>query len=1025
MQQAHSIYPHQRPYYPPGQTPSPHFFMFNFISTIFSSKNTREINKLKPIVAKINELERSLQSKKDDELQAMTKEWQSWLHRFLPLELPRKKMIDEADPDQIAAWAKTIQQRFDALRPDFPSLPKHVEATPAGLDAAKISFAAISPQFPKMRDKYLDKILPSAFAVVKNAARRLCGHSTNVCDQEMVWDMVHFDTQLMGGIALHRGYIAEMATGEGKTLVSTLPVYLNALTGQGVHMVTVNDYLARRDSQWMGFLYNFLGLTVGCIENQMPDAERKSQYLCDITYGTNSEFGFDYLRDNGIATSLDEQVQRGHYFALIDEIDSILIDEARTPLIISGPATSGDETQFAAVKPTVEQLYKKQTLLCNELVAEAQRLYESGDEKAAGRILFKVKLGQPRNRMFMRLMENPDLLLLVEKTENRFHRGASKKPLIDLKEELFFVVDRKRREAELMERGRQFLAPGDPAAFILPDINKKLAESPYPGETRQQQKVRVQQELAEAGASLHATNQMLKAYCLFEKDVDYVIRDEEVVIVDEHTGREMPGRRWSDGLHQAVTAKEGLKLEKDNLTYATITIQNYFRMYSKLAGMTGTAETEAAEFHDIYKLDVLPIPTHKPCCRVDLNALIFKTRYDKYVASIARIREIHAKGQPILVGTASVDASETLSRMMNRLHIPHVVLNAKNHMSEAEIVALAGQKGAVTISTNMAGRGTDIKLGEGVAELGGLFVLGTEHYESRRIDRQLRGRAARQGDPGVTQFFISLEDDLLRNFGDVRESSRMIEDSLDEPDSRRIPTSATVENAQRQIEQRNYSWRKHVLDFDDVMNTQREVLYSFRNEVLKTEHPEDIFFDLLRDMIPRQVAENIKNAEGDTDIDSLLGWMGATYSISLPQEPSELEEKTQEEIADIIIGELTKSFHEQEQVLSPEYMDYSLRSLMLQMIDNNWQEHLSSMEELRDGVNLRAQGQKNPLTEYKTDAYVLFEQLMTDIRTGIIINALKATPALPSNWEDFLSLLEGSQEAGEEKPEQEAAEVSV
>ncbi len=989
--------------------------MFNFITDLFSSKNAREINKLKPIVTKINELERSFQSKKDDDLKVMTREWQGWLHRFLPLDLPRKRMIAEAEQTQLAIWAQDVQKRFDSLRPDFTSLPKHVEATPEGLENAKKSFAAIAPQFQKMRDKYLDKILPLAFAAVKNAARRLCDRSADVCGQTMVWDMIHFDTQLMGGIALHRGYIAEMATGEGKTLVSTLPVYLNALTGLGVHMVTVNDYLARRDSQWMGFLYNFMGLTVGCIENQMPDAARRAQYLCDITYGTNSEFGFDYLRDNGIATSLDEQVQRGHYFALIDEIDSILIDEARTPLIISGPATSSsDETQFLAAKPNVEQLFKKQTLLCNELVAEAQRIYESGDERTAGRLLFKVKLGQPRNRMFMRMMENPDLLILVEKTENRFHRGTSKKPLIELKEELYFVVDRKRREAELMEKGRQFLAPGDPAAFILPDINRKLEEAPHPGETRQQQRARIQQEMAAAGSSLHATNQMLKAYCLFEKDVDYVIRDEEVVIVDEHTGREMPGRRWSDGLHQAVTAKEGLELEKDNLTYATITIQNYFRMYSKLAGMTGTAETEAAEFHDIYKLDVLPIPTHKPCCRVDMNALIFKTRYDKYVASIARIREIHATGQPILVGTASVDASETLSRMMNRLRIPHVVLNAKNHMSEAEIVALAGQKGAVTISTNMAGRGTDIKLGDSVAELGGLFVLGTEHYESRRIDRQLRGRAARQGDPGVTQFYISLEDDLLRNFGDVRESSRMIEDSLDEPEARHIPTSATVENAQRQIEQRNYTWRKHVLDFDDVMNTQREVLYSFRNEVLKTEHPEDIFFDLLREIIPMQVAENIKNLEGDTDIENLLGWMGATYDTPLPMEAGELEGKTTAEISRLIIDELSRIFRLQEQVLSPDYMDYALRSLMLQMIDNNWQEHLSSMEELRDGVNLRAQGQKNPLTEYKKDAYVLFEQLMNDIRTGIIVNALKATPALPTNWEDFISLLEGSQNAKEE-----------
>ena len=961
--------------------------MFQFLTSLFD-KNAREINKLTPIVNQINKIEQTLQSKEDNDLLAMTREWQNHLHRYLPLDLPRTSLLEKESPEQICQYAQNLQKRFDSLRDEFSHLPATVLSTVDNLEEARQDFAAIEPQFPKIREQYLNQILPTAFAVVKNAARRLCGRSFEVCEQSMTWDMVHFDTQLLGGIALHRGYIAEMATGEGKTLVSTLPVYLNALTGLGVHIVTVNDYLAQRDSQWMGALYSFLGLTVGCIKAQMPDTERKQQYLCDITYGTNSEFGFDYLRDNGIATSLDEQVQRGHYFAIIDEIDSILIDEARTPLIISGAAPAGDGESFLAVKKDIERLHKQQTQLCNQLIAEAQKALKANDIKAAGRLLFKVKLGQPRNRMLMRLLENPDLLRLLEKTENHFYRGASKQRLINLKEELYFVVDRKRRETELMEKGRQFLAPNNLSAFVLPDFDKLAQESPQPGESRSQQLMRIREEISQKGTYLHAINQMLKAYCLFERDVDYVIRDNEVVIVDEHTGREMPGRRWSDGLHQAVTAKEGLQVEQDNLTYATITIQNYFRMYQKLAGMTGTAETEAAEFHDIYNLDVLPIPTHKPCRRQDLNALIFKTRHDKYVAAIARIREIHSTGQPILVGTASVDASETLSRMMNRVHIPHVVLNAKNHMKEAEIISHAGEKGAVTISTNMAGRGTDIKLGDGVAELGGLFVLGTEHYESRRIDRQLRGRAARQGDPGVTQFFISLEDDLLRHFGDVEESSRMLEYAEEEPDPTHIPTSATVEQAQRQIEQRNYTWRKHVLDFDDVMNTQREVLYGFRNEILRIDYPQELIPGLIDTVIPQQVADFLFNNEGELDPAQFSIELNAHYRFPLPEELQQPEPGLEKRIADFVMTKLHSDFQQLQEQSDPHFVAYMLRSLILQIIDENWQKHLGNMEELREGVNLRSQGQRNPLLEYKQDAYNLFDNLMKLIHATIVSSAL-------------------------------------
>lgn len=979
----------------------------SLLSYLLGNKNERELRRLRPIAAKINEIEKSLQARPDSYLKEKTREWQTYLHSFLPLELPRTHVLKAASRSELEEYAKHLEGRFKVLQSDFPSLPKHVAPTLEGIVKARESFNAVSGQFAKLRDRYLDKILPEAFAVVKNAARRLVDRTAIVCDQPVVWDMVHFDTQLLGGLALFKGFIAEMATGEGKTLVSTMPVYLNALTGLGVHVVTVNDYLARRDSQWMGFLYDFLGMTVGCIQSMMPQQERKAQYQCDITYGTNSEFGFDYLRDNGMATSLEEQVQRGHYFALIDEVDSVLIDEARTPLIISGPASSGDETLYNEVKPGVEKLYKAQTLLCNELVADAQRTYEDGREKDAGRLLFKVKLGQPRNRMFLRLMENPDLLRLVERTELRFHRGPSKKPLSDLKEELFFTVNMKERSAELMEKGRQFLKPGDAGAFTIPDISKRLAEAPLEGESPQEQIERVQKEVAHTAGIIHATEQMLKAYCLFEKDVEYVIRDGEVVIVDEHTGREMPGRRWSDGLHQAVTAKENLEIEQDNLTYATITIQNYFRMYAKLAGMTGTAETEAAEFHDIYKIDVLPIPTNKPCLRVDKNALIYKTRFEKYAAAISLIDRIHSTGQPILVGTASVDASETLSRMMKRLHIAHVVLNAKNHMSEAEIVSRAGNQGAVTISTNMAGRGTDIKLGPGVKELGGLFVLGTEHYESRRIDRQLRGRAARQGDPGVTQFFISLEDELVRNYGDTDESGRILDKSLKKKAINKadIPTSSTLEKAQRQIEQRNARWRKRVLDYDDVMNRQREILYGLRNRILATDEPGDIILEVIEDHLPGILEDILISPENKTpSVDSLLRWLASNIPLPLGLDEDKLPANDPAAVINTVVDTVKDVYQKQVALVDAEYIGQAQRYAMLDVIDTLWQQHISQMEELREGVYLRAQGQKDPLVEYKKDAYALFDRMMGDIHLGIMRNLYLHTLEAAS-WREALNTI--------------------
>ena len=752
------------------------------IKSIVGSKNQRELRRLQPVIARINEIEGSLSSLSDEQLRGKTDSWKQ--------ELSQLKDLEEL--------------------------------------SAK-----------------LEEILPEAFAVVKNAARRLTErkHAFTVCDMPMTWAMVHFDVQLLGGIVLHRGRIAEMATGEGKTLVATAPVYLNALSGRGVHVVTVNDYLARRDAEWMGQLYNFLGLNVGIIQHDQPPEIRRDQYVCDITYGTNSEFGFDYLRDNGMATSHDQQVQRSHYFAIVDEVDSILIDEARTPLIISGPATVSTH-QYDKFKPLVEQLVRKQTAFCNRLSTDARELYEQGKKDEAGRTIFKLKLGQPRNKGLARMMEDPEMRKLIDKAELEFYKDTDgKAALVELKEELYFTIEERQHDADLTQKGRDFLKPDDPDAFVLPDLLTEFADienNPALSDSEKAHEKGARQQHCDAQAErIHNISQLLKAYCLYEKDVEYVVEENKVVIVDTFTGRKMPGRRWSDGLHQAVEAKEGVQIDRETQTLATITIQNYFRLYDKLAGMTGTAETEANEFHDIYNLDVNVVPTNRKVQRLDENDRIYKTRREKYNAVIDAIRAAHGKGQPVLVGTASVESSELLSRMLKLQKIPHTVLNAKYHMQEAEIVARAGLKGAVTISTNMAGRGTDIKLGEGVAGLGGLYVIGTERHESRRIDRQLRGRCARQGDPGASRFYVSFEDDLMRNFGASERMTKIMETfGLKENEELEHPwLNKSVETAQKRVEQRNYMIRRRTLEFDDVMNQQREVIYGYRQEVMDSANP--------------------------------------------------------------------------------------------------------------------------------------------------------------------------------------------
>ena len=923
--------------------------MFNWIlKKIIGSKNQRELRRMLPIVKQINEIEVGLQSLSDEALRAKTLEWKDRLAKI-------------EDPEVLAAE--------------------------------------------------VDAILPEAFAVVKNGARRLNGRELIVCDHPRPWNMIHFDVQLIGGMVLHRGHIAEMATGEGKTLVGTLAVYLNALTGRGVHVVTVNDYLARRDAEWMGHLYQFLGLSVGIIENDQHPEFRRTQYQCDITYGTNSEFGFDYLRDNGMASSREQQVQRGHYFAIVDEVDSILIDEARTPLIISGPATISTH-QYDRFKPLIEQLVRKQNMLCNRLATEARELADAGKSTEAGRTLFKLKLGQPRNKALLRHLEDTEMRKAMDKAELEFYKDTDgKAALVALKEELYFTIEERQHEADLTEIGRTYLNPDDADAFVLPDllteyadieINKALTQA-----EKSAKKAACQQHCDAQSERIHNITQLLKAYCLYEKDVEYVVEENKVMIVDTFTGRKMPGRRWSDGLHQAVEAKEGVHIDRETQTLATITIQNYFRLYQKLAGMTGTAETEVNEFHDIYRLDVNVIPTNRPIKRLDENDRIYKTRREKYNAAVEAIKEAHGRGQPVLVGTASVEASELMSRMLKLQKIPHSVLNAKFHMQEAEIVSRAGLRGAVTISTNMAGRGTDIKLGEGVADLGGLFVIATERHESRRIDRQLRGRCARQGDPGRSRFYVSFEDDLMRNFGASDRMTKIMETfGLKEGEELEHPwLNRSVETAQKRVEQRNYMMRKRTLEFDDVMNQQREVVYGYRNEVMDSENPRELIIEVINEVIPKKTAQFLEESEGnEPDVDGLLQWINATFPLGLSKERAAFGTRTVEENGQFLVDTICDSYQRKVAMEHQDAVRGLERYVILNAVDRLWQEHLYAMDGLREAVYLRSFGQKDPLVEYKNDAYVMFVDLMDTIKGEVLTNLFRSTTNLQA-FEHMLSAM--------------------
>ncbi len=933
---------------------------------IFGSKNERDIKKMMPLVARINQLEEEYQKLSEDQLKAKT-----------------------------AGFKARLAQ-----------------------------------------GETLDDILCEAFATVKNACRRLCGTSLEVSGRTLQWDMVPFDVQLVGGMVLHHGKIAEMATGEGKTLVATMPVYLNALAGNGVHVVTTNDFLAGRDSTWMGYVYQYLGLTVGCLKGQMPPPDRRAQYDCDITYGTNSEFGFDYLRDNMAMRPEDMVQQRGHAYAIVDEIDSILIDEARTPLIISGPAPYSADEQYRGLNSTVQKLVRRQQDICAKLIEEAQELLAKGEKDDAQRKLYQVNQGMPKSKPLSKLIEEPANRRLLEQVNNMMITDSYKEEARELREELFFTVDEKGHDAGLTDKGCETLSPEDPESFLMPDLATALSELEGRVGLAPQEKLvirqKLQDEFTNRSERIHAVNQLIRAHCIYEKDVEYVVQNNQVIIVDTFTGRLMEGRRWSDGLHQAVEAKEGVRIERETQTLATITIQNYFRMYKKLAGMTGTADTEAGEFHEIYKLDVVVIPTNRPIRRVDINDQIYKTKREKYHAVIEQIKECHGRRQPVLVGTATVETSEVISRMLDRQGIPHNVLNAKNHAREAEIVSLAGQPGAITIATNMAGRGTDIKLGAEVVWIKrdqicsqlalsdkpegetqtlkkllmekpcGLYVIGSERHEARRIDRQLRGRCARQGDPGLSRFYVSLEDDLMRLFGSDRIASIMEKLGIEEGEVLEHPwLNKSIEKAQQRVEQMNFGIRKNTLRYDDVMNQQRTVIYGFRQTVLRSENPREELYAVLSDIID-------ENAGAPAE--EFVAWANITFPIGL--RVTDLPEAVDTEARiELVLAKVKEAYELKISHEDPARIKGLEQMIILQSVDEHWQEYLRNMDSLREGIGLRAYGQRDPLVEYKREAFNLFGDLMDRIKNEIGQNIFRtgsSMEALQGFWQSVNKMMENS-----------------
>ena len=1015
--------------------------MFKFLSGLFGgSKSEKDVKAISPLVEIINKHFQSYHSLSNDQLRAKTAEFRSRIKEHLV----------------------EIENNIKALNEQADQLP--VEDI-LGRDDLYKAIDELKKKKNQQIEEILEKILPEAFAVVKEAGRRFkenesLSSTATELDRELSvkkdyvkiqgdqsvfqtswmaagslvnWNMVHYDVQLIGGTVLHQGKIAEMATGEGKTLVSTLPAYLNALAGEGMHIVTVNDYLAKRDSEWNGTLFEWLGLTVDCIDKHQPhsDARRKA-YLADITYGTNNEFGFDYLRDN-MVHSPDEMVQRSHHFAMVDEVDSVLIDDARTPLIISGPVAKGDDQQFHIHRPRIQQLVEVQKQIVSKSLLEAKKLITEGKDgpQDGGIQLMRAYRGLPKNTALIKYLSEPGIKVKLQKAENYF-LSEQQKHMPEVDEELYFHIDEKNNQVELTDKGLHFITKSgeDPNFFLLPDLSLALAEiekSDASADEKIGKKENLLQEYSLKADRIHTIQQLLKAYTLFEKDVEYVVMDGLVKIVDEQTGRIMEGRRYSDGLHQAIEAKENVKIEAATQTYATVTLQNYFRMYHKLAGMTGTAETEAAELWNIYKLDVVSIPTNLSLVRKDQEDLVFKTKREKFKAVIDEIETLRNAGRPVLVGTTSVEVSELLGRMLQQKKIPHNVLNAKQHAREAQVVAEAGLAGNVTIATNMAGRGTDIKLGPGVKEAGGLAIIGTERHESRRVDRQLRGRAGRQGDPGSSQFYVSLEDDLMRMFGSDRIASLM--DRMGYKEGEVIQHSMitkSIERAQKKVEENNFGIRKRLLEYDDVMNKQRNVIYGKRQHALFGER---LALDL--DNAFYAVASTVINQyAGTTDYDGFKLSAILHFSIDSKIEKEELEKGDVNQLTEKLYKEAIEHYNNKKTSLAkqslPVFQNVKLnqgshvvnvivpltdgkkqvnvltnldkaistkgqdlpasleKTITLAIIDDSWKEHLRGMDDLKQSVQTAVYEQKDPLVIYKQTAFQLFSNMDAEVNKEIV-----------------------------------------
>ncbi len=942
--------------------------MLGFARKLFGSKHEKDVKMFLPVVEEINAHVEAYAELSDDQLRGKTEEFRG--------------RIREAIHD--------VEEQIAELR---RQLPEALEG--ASRERILDQIADLETERDDITADLLDTLLPEAFAVVKSACQRMKdqGWKFDMLGHPSVWDMVPFDVQLVGAMVLHRGRIAEMATGEGKTLVATMPIYLNALPGRGVHLVTVNDYLAKRDSIWMGQVYTFLGLTVGCIQNAMDSSQRRREYACDITYGTNNEFGFDYLRDNMVVEKID-LVQREHFYAIVDEVDSVLIDEARTPLIISGPTKSEDH-KFNEMKPAVDRIVNAQKTFISKAVAEAERLLAEGKEEEAGVHLLRASRGLPKHPRLMKVFSEPARKKLMQRTEIEYLRDQSRRmPEID--DELYYAIDEKNHQIGLTEKGRNYLTPivGDKDFFVLPDLGTEFSilenDPDITPEQRQAKKDELNLAYAERSDRIHTVTQLLRAYSLYEKDDEYVVSDDgKVMIVDEFTGRLMAGRRYSDGLHQAIEAKEGVKVERDMQTLATITLQNYFRLYNKLAGMTGTAETEAGEFFDIYKLDVVVVPTNRKMVRSDMDDYIYKTKREKYNALTEEIDRMRALGRPVLVGTTSVEVSETVSRMLKRKNVTHNVLNAKHHEREAEIVAHAGLPGAITIATNMAGRGTDIKLGPGVREAGGLHIIGTERHEARRIDRQLRGRSGRQGDPGSSQFFLSLEDDLMRLFGSDRIAGIMERMGLKEGEviQHRMITRS-VERAQKKVEENNFGIRKRLLEYDNVMNQQREVIYTRRRKALTADRIKEDILDLVEEYAQRLVEKYYE----DGQIQPLQDELRATLLVELVITPSRWQDIGQDGVTQEIIKAAAEFYQRKEEKLGADLMAQIEKMVVLQVIDEKWKDHLREMDDLKEGIHLRAYGQKDPLVEYKTEAFRMFMDLLDQVNAEAVTTVFRLFP---------------------------------